>query len=119
VPDRLLLVGDDADVVGAIGEYLERIGYAVHREQPGGGAVDAFARERPDVVILVGEKVRPTPQDELLRGRHTPQTLSEVERHHIERTLKAHGGNRTRAAQELAISRATLINKIKTYRLDV
>jgi len=51
--------------------------------------------------------------------RHTPQTLSEVERHHIERTLKMHGGNRTRAAQELAISRATLINKIKVYGLNV
>jgi transcriptional regulator with PAS, ATPase and Fis domain len=51
--------------------------------------------------------------------RHIPQTLSEVERHHIERTLKLHGGNRTRAAQELAISRATLINKIKVYGLDV
>jgi transcriptional regulator with PAS, ATPase and Fis domain len=51
--------------------------------------------------------------------RHAPQTLSDVERHHIERTLRAHGGNRTRAAQELAISRATLINKIKAYGLDV
>ncbi|HUK20417.1 MAG TPA: sigma-54 dependent transcriptional regulator [Gemmatimonadales bacterium] len=51
--------------------------------------------------------------------RHVPQTLSEVERHHIERTLRAHGGNRTRAAQELAISRATLINKIKAYGLDI
>jgi DNA-binding NtrC family response regulator len=113
VADRLLLVADDADVLGALGEYLERIGYEVRREKAGGGgAVHAFARERPDVVIVVGERVP-------LRRRHTPQTLSEVERHHIERTLRAHAGNRTRAAQELAISRATLINKIKTYRLDV
>ena len=51
--------------------------------------------------------------------RHVPQALAEVERHHIERTLRAHGGNRTRAAQELGISRATLINKIKTYALDL
>jgi len=28
-------------------------------------------------------------------------------------------GNRTRAAQELGISRATLINKIKSYGLDL
>jgi transcriptional regulator with PAS, ATPase and Fis domain len=42
-----------------------------------------------------------------------------VDRHHIERTLRAHGGNRTRAAQELGISRATLINKIKAYALDL
>ncbi len=46
-------------------------------------------------------------------------SLEEVERRHIERILRRHGGNRTRAAEELGISRATLINKIKTYALDV
>ena len=51
--------------------------------------------------------------------RHVPQALAEVERHHIERTLRAHSGNRTRAAHELGISRATLINKIKSYGLDL
>ena len=51
--------------------------------------------------------------------RHVPQSLAEVDRHHIERTLRAHGGNRTRAAQELGISRATLINKIKVYALNI
>jgi two-component system response regulator HydG len=51
--------------------------------------------------------------------RHQPQALAEVERVHIEKTLKFHGGNRTRAAQELGISRATLINKIKVYGLDL
>jgi len=52
-------------------------------------------------------------------GRFQPASLEEVERRHIERTLKRHTGNRTRAAEELGISRATLINKIKTYALDV
>ena len=52
-------------------------------------------------------------------GRHQPLTLEEVERVQIERALRHHGGNRTRAAQELGISRATLINKIKTYALDL
>ena len=46
-------------------------------------------------------------------------SLADVERRHIERTLRRHGGNRTRAAEELGISRATLINKIKVYALDV
>jgi len=49
--------------------------------------------------------------------RHTPLSLEDLERQHIERTLKHHGGNRTRAALELGISRATLINKIKRYAL--
>jgi len=50
--------------------------------------------------------------------RHTPLSLDDLERQHIERTLKHHGGNRTRAAQELGISRATLINKIKRYSIS-
>jgi len=49
--------------------------------------------------------------------RHLPQTLAEVERAHIERTLRAHRANRTHAARELGISRATLIKKIKEYGL--
>jgi len=44
-------------------------------------------------------------------------SLEEIERQHIERTLKHHNGNRTRAAIELGISRATLINKIKRYSI--
>jgi len=49
---------------------------------------------------------------------HVPRTLHDVERVHIERTLRAHNENRTRAARELGISRATLINKIREYQLD-
>jgi DNA-binding NtrC family response regulator len=51
--------------------------------------------------------------------RHQPQTLAELERVQIERALRYHGGNRTRTAAELGISRATLINKIKVYALNL
>ena len=51
--------------------------------------------------------------------RYEAKSLSEVERQHIERTLRHHSGNRTRAAAELGISRATLINKIKAYSLKI
>jgi two-component system, NtrC family, response regulator AtoC len=50
---------------------------------------------------------------------YVPKSLEEVERVHMERTLRAHSGNRTRAARELGISRATLIKKIRDYNLDV
>ena len=52
-------------------------------------------------------------------SRHLAQSLSDIERQHIERTLRHHEGNRTRAALELGISRATLINKIKLYSLNL
>jgi DNA-binding NtrC family response regulator len=48
---------------------------------------------------------------------HTPRTITDVERAHIHRTLRAHNSNRTHAARELGISRATLIKKIKEYGL--
>ena len=49
--------------------------------------------------------------------RHVPLSLDDLERQHIERTLKHHQGNRTRAADELGISRATLINKIRRFAI--
>jgi DNA-binding NtrC family response regulator len=50
---------------------------------------------------------------------YRPRTLDDVERDQIERTLRHHAGNRTRAARDLGISRATLINKIRAYALDL
>jgi len=46
-----------------------------------------------------------------------PLSLEQVERQHIEQTLKHHGGNRTRTARDLGISRPTLLKKIKRYGL--
>ncbi len=46
-------------------------------------------------------------------------SLADLERLHIERTLKYRKGNRTVAARELGIARATLIKKIKTYNVDL
>jgi two-component system response regulator AtoC len=42
-----------------------------------------------------------------------PGKLKDQERSLIERTLAKHGGNRTRAAEELGISRRTLQNRIR------
>lgn len=54
-------------------------------------------------------------------GAHTDhflaRSLDDVERAHIERTLRSNDYNRTRAAKALGISRATLIKKIKDYQL--
>jgi DNA-binding NtrC family response regulator len=53
------------------------------------------------------------------RGAYRPRSLAAAEREQIEIALRHHGGNRTRAARDLGISRATLINKIRAYVLDL
>jgi DNA-binding NtrC family response regulator len=45
------------------------------------------------------------------------RSLEDVERSHIERALRDRAGNRTHAARDLGIARATLIKKIKAYGL--
>ena len=45
-------------------------------------------------------------------------SLEEVERRHIARVLAHHGGNRSRAARSLGISRATLYEKLARFGLD-
>ncbi len=46
-----------------------------------------------------------------------PITLSDLERKHIVKTLEYAGGNKLRAAELLGISRSTLYEKLKQYRI--
>src|SRR2546426_6676331 len=52
VADSLLLIDDDADVLRAVGDYFDGIGFEVYRETSGERGLDTFARLRPDVVLL-------------------------------------------------------------------
>jgi DNA-binding NtrC family response regulator len=80
------------------------------------------------VLLLSGEgdEVLPTHLPAELGGAHgslapgpeAELSLQEVERRHIARVLAHHGGNRSRAARTLAISRATLYEKLARYGLD-
>jgi len=47
-----------------------------------------------------------------------PQTIEDVIKAHIISTLRSTGGNRTKAAKMLGISRSTLIEKLKSYNID-
>ncbi|HEX2165801.1 MAG TPA: sigma-54 dependent transcriptional regulator [Longimicrobiales bacterium] len=51
-------------------------------------------------------------------GPEDTLSLQEVERRHIARVLAHHGGNRSRTARTLGISRATLYEKLSRYELN-
>ena len=50
--DSVLLIDDDADVLRAVGNYFERLGYEVRRELSGEAGLQTWDRFRPDVTVL-------------------------------------------------------------------
>lgn len=135
--ERVLLVSADETVASAAGALAAR-GVELLRERDGATGLAVALRIRPDVVVWDAEAVvvvlapgegmeqivaKPVDPELLAaavaRAVDRPRTLAQVEREQIERALRHHGGNRTRAARELGISRATLINKIRGYALDL
>jgi len=61
---------------------------------------------------------RPAPRPRVAsEHEHDTWSLADVEREHIRRVLKRHGGNSTAAAQQLGISRTTLWRKLREYGL--
>jgi DNA-binding NtrC family response regulator len=58
------------------------------------------------------------PEDRLDLKTALKEVIEQTERIIIEKTLRAHHNNRTRAAEALGISRRALINKIQAYGLE-
>jgi DNA-binding NtrC family response regulator len=50
--NRVLIVDDEPDVLKALGNYLERRGYEVHRASSGEVGLELHHRVRPDVTVL-------------------------------------------------------------------
>jgi two-component system response regulator HydG len=69
----------------------------------------------PTIRAIGGDPTDTTPQEPPLP---VGLSLKDVERQLIRRTLEHTGGNRTKAAETLGISRATLHNKLKEYGLS-
>jgi two-component system response regulator AtoC len=67
-------------------------------------------------ILCAGDRITARDLGEFFStASRTPRqgTLRDTERELIEKTLARHGGNRTKAATELGISRRTLLNKIE------
>ncbi|MBW8057362.1 MAG: sigma-54-dependent Fis family transcriptional regulator [candidate division NC10 bacterium] len=75
-----------------------------------------------DLQRLAGKHVRVIPEPAVTQRPHRRASdqfisLSEFEKDYIREALEATGGNRTQTAKLLGISRSTLLDKIKRYRL--
>ena len=72
-----------------------------------------------DNVELRGNNLRPSGTKETEASSSEGLSLKEIERQTIEKALRRWEGNRTKAANELGITRRTLITKIDEYNLDI
>ena len=71
-------------------------------------------------IELRGDVLRPKAEPvHAESGYADGMSLKEVEKLAIEKTLRRWEGNRTKAANELGITRRTLITKIEEYNLDI
>jgi transcriptional regulator with PAS, ATPase and Fis domain len=59
-----------------------------------------------------------TPAEGVIVGYSEDWTLEQVEREHIGRVLRKHGGNVSSSAASLGVSRSTLWRKMKQYKLE-
>jgi DNA-binding NtrC family response regulator len=82
---------------------------------------DTAMLEPQDLGLWTSTKTEPPTFNELdLEGtlsEATERAVSFVERRKISEALKAHDGNKTRAAETLGVSYKTLLTKIKDYNL--
>ena len=68
--------------------------------------------------VTRGRWVEPADAAEAPLFNGQPEPLEAMEKHYISRVLDYCDGNRSQAAQLLAIARSTLINKIKKYEIN-
>ena len=74
--------------------------------------------ELEDLPISVQDRAGGRKADSPAAGLAPGMTIKEVEAELIQRTLEETGGNRSRAASMLGITRQTLLNKIREYGLE-
>ncbi len=126
---RVLVVDDEVRFRELYRQVLEQAGFLVHTA---GSAEAALLAMRSDPPALVVSDVRMPGRDglELLREARSLRvdlplpvpaqagtTLLEREIDYLREVLQRTGGNRTRAAEILGITRRGLIYKIKRYGL--
>jgi len=82
---------------------------------PGPPAADAEAAAEP---FAATSAPAPRNADPTLVPVHVGESLEDVERRLLQRTLEAVGGNKKKAAELLKISLKTVYNKVKQYALE-
>jgi len=121
-PLHILLLGHDSDRQAEWAQLLRNAGHqAVSVANPSTVAESIESAEFDTIVIDLawpGLDLMTLRRTLALATEQEPDSLAAAERRHLALALKHTGGNKRKAAQLLGISRSTLLNKVRKYRLE-
>ncbi|HVQ45278.1 MAG TPA: helix-turn-helix domain-containing protein [Gemmatimonadales bacterium] len=117
----ILVLHRDPDLREELVSLLRGGGYATLAADNAGSAAAQLDGEVD--AVLVDLKQAEVDRDTLLQaltrpGVGEPDSLEAAERRHLALVLRHTDGNKRRAALILGISRSTLLNKVRKYRLE-
>jgi DNA-binding NtrC family response regulator len=121
-PLHVLLLDRDPDRRKELVAMLRGAEHQVVAPADGGAAADALATADFDA-LLVDLGLPDLDVGALRRalapaGTAEPDSLEQAERRHLALVLRYTSGNKRKAAHLLGISRSTLLNKVRKYRLE-
>jgi DNA-binding NtrC family response regulator len=120
-PLHVLVVSPDAERREELAALLRRAEHSATVATSAEAAVDSLAPDT-DAVLLdltLPDLDRTTFRRALSSAESSePDSLEEAERRHLSLVLKHTAGNKRKAAHILGISRSTLLNKVRKYRLE-
>jgi two-component system, NtrC family, response regulator AtoC len=109
---------DETTIAGVLAGRSSGVFAAVRPPVPGPAAPEVKDAEAPASARTAAPSAGPPGDDPLTVPVRVGDSLEDVERRLLERTLAAVGGNKKKAAELLRISLKTVYNKIKQYDLE-
>ena len=123
--EKILVIDDERDMLSGCQKFLETEGYAVAVAESGEVGLALFETETPDLVIvdlnMPGIDGMAVLQSIMARDQQEAKdaVIEKFEQTFIDRLLKAHNGNVSRAARQNGTERRTLQRLISKYAIDV